>query len=166
MPEIRDITDPTEFIPEPSTPWWVWGLIACGVLLIAGIIVIIVRKRKPAKARRSLLDKARTKLAKLRKQAESLPPHTIATRTSMVIRHYLETAFDDPALFETNEEFTLRPNALEALHPDARQQVTDHLQDLSHLKYEPNKDQASSTERALQLIGDAEKLLAHIELHP
>lgn len=166
MPEIRDITEPTEFIPEPSTPWWIWALAIAGGLLLVATIYFIVRKNKPLRIRRTLLDKARAKLSALREQSSTLPPETLATRTSIIIRHYLEAAFEDPALFETNEEFSLRPTALEALHPDTRQQITDHLHRLSQLKYAPNQDPDAASGRAATLIDEAGDLLAHIELHP
>ena len=166
MPEIRDITDPTEFIPEPSTPWWIWALVALGVLLLLLALWLIIRHKKSTSSRHTLLDEARAKLSELRSQSAKLSPEHIATKTSIIIRNYLETAFNDPAIFETNEEFTLRTNALKALHPDTKMQITHHLQQLSELKYEPHTDSASANQRACSLIDEADKLLAHIELHP
>jgi len=107
-----------------------------------------------------MLDKARSRLAILKTEAQKLAPEVTATRISLIIRRYLEAAFDEPALFETNEEFTLRPHALEKLHPDSREPVKDYLAKLSQLKYTP-----SHHEEANSLIDEAENLLANIEIN-
>ncbi len=141
-------------------------LVATGIILIILATWFFVRKGTPARKRQSLLEKARAKLTELKKQSDNLTPETIATRISIIVRQYLETAFEDPALFETNEEFTLRPRALEKLHPDTRQPITDHLQRLSELKYEPQDDSDTANASAASLIDEADKLLSLVELHP
>ena len=161
-PKIHDIYPPGEFLPEPdpSTPWWLWALVVLGSLLIIGSIFFFLRKPSSTKQLATYLDEARSKLAKLTKEAETLEPHIIATRISLIVRRYLEAAFKDTALFETNEEFTLRPHALEKLHPDSRELVKDYLKKLSNLKYTP-----SGIDDTSQLIHEAEGLFANIELH-
>ena len=151
---------PEGFLPDPSTPWWIWILAGLGSLLLLIIIYLIFRKSKSAKQRITQLDKARRQLAQLRQKTDALPPHIIAIRISLIIRRYLATAFDDPALFETNEEFSLRESALSQLHPDSREPITRHLTALSQLKYAP-KESANAAE----LIDDAEAILANIEIN-
>ena len=166
MPEIRDIIEPSEFIPEPTTPWWIWALaISVGLILIT-LIILLNQKNKPHKTRKTLLEKARSELSRLKKKSSELSTEKLATQISMVIRRYLEAAFEDPALFETNEEFTLRANALGTLHPDTRTQITDYLQQLSHFKYSPSKNTETIKDQAASLLTGAEDLLAHIELQP
>ncbi len=161
MPDFHDITDPGEFLPEASTPWWVWLLVGCGVVILFIALYFIFKKRAPSKQRQTLLDKARARLEKLKTETTELPPHTMATRISLIIRQYLEAAFDDPALFETNEEFTLRPHALQQLHPDSREPVASHLTELSQIKYAPI-DQANNV---ASLIDQAEEILTNIEFN-
>ena len=141
----------------------VLGLI---VLLAAVIVFIIIRKRCPKDLQQTSLDKARSRLNTLREETDTAPPHTIATRTSIIIRSYLEEAFQDPALFETDEEFVLRPTALQSLPSAARNEVSDFLHDLSSLKYAPHKSARPSPEDSGVIIDHAEKLLSVIELHP
>lgn len=160
MPPIEDITDPSEFLPSPATPWWLWTLAGLGVLLLIALVVWIVCKPSAAKQRASLLDDARAKLNQLKEEAPNQAPHVTATQISLIIRYYLTAAFKDPALFETNEEFTLRPHALEKLHEDSRAPVADHLTRLSQLKYAP----VNSSE-PVELIHEAEELLAKIEIN-
>ncbi|MCP5535204.1 MAG: DUF4381 family protein [Akkermansiaceae bacterium] len=163
-PAIHDITDPGGFLPEPTPlwlSWWFLLVVGIGVLVIVAILYFIFRKTSATRHRKTLLDKARERLEKLKTEAENQQPQTIAVRISLIIRQYLEAAFDDPALFETNEEFTLRPHALEKLHPDSRQPVTSHLNELSQLKYAPSVN----LEHVSHLIDQAADVLAHIELN-
>ncbi len=159
-PEIHDITPPGDFLPDPTTPWWIWAIVVISLLTAITLITLWLCKTKTNKLKISLLDDARTRLAEIREQAPTLPSHTIATQTSLVIRHYLETAFKDPAIFETNEELTLRPKALQKLHPDSREPTKHYLTRLSALKYSPTHETATCT-----LIDEAENLLAHIEIN-
>lgn len=159
-PKIEDITDPSAFLPEPSTPWWLWTLAGLAALLLISLAIYFLSKPSASRQRATLLDDARARLAKLKDEAPSLAPNVTATRISLIIRRYLEAAFRDPALFETNEEFSLRPRALEKLHPDSRQPVTDYLTKLSQLKYAPSNSPESEA-----LIDQAEALIANIEIN-
>lgn len=160
MSDFYDITDPGEFLPEPTTPWWIWLLIGLAAILAVGGVYFVIQKLKTTRLQATQLDKARRQLDKLRKEARDLPPHVTATRISLIIRRYLAIAFNEPALFETNEEFTLRESALTQLHPDSRQPITQHLTTLSTLKYAP-----TGTANTDQLITDAENILANIEIN-
>ena len=163
-PDIHDITDPGEFLPEPTPFWqsgWFIALVITGLILIALILFLIFRKKTTVATHKTLLDKARERLEKLKSDDQPRQAQAIATRISLIIRQYLEAAFEDPALFETNEEFTLRPHALAMLHPDSRQPVTELLITLSQLKYTPHV----SADRIDELIKQAGDVLSHIELH-
>ena len=137
---------------------WVLAGIFLAILLIG--TYFIFRKSQSTRLKATLLDKARQKLQKLRENT-TLAPHVVAIRISLIIRRYLAIAFEDPALFETNEEFTLRETALAQLPPDSRQPVIDHLHTLSQIKYAPD-DSAISTD---VLIDAAESLLANLEVN-
>jgi len=135
-------------------------LAGLGCLLILVSLYLIFRTSKSARQQTTQLDKARKQLAQLRQKTDELAPHTIATRISLIIRRYLATVFNDPALFETIEEFSMRESALAQLHPDSREPITQHLTALSQLKYAP-KESANATE----FIDDAEAILANIEIY-
>lgn len=160
MPDFYDITEPGDFLPEPSIPGWIWVLAGLSSLLLVITLYLIFKKSTSAKQQITQLDQARKQLAQLRGKTDTLAPHIIATRISLIIRSYLATAFHDPALFETIEEFTLRESALSQLHPDSREPITLHLTDLSQLKYAPKE-----TANAAVLIDDAEAILANIEIY-
>lgn len=160
MPDFYDITDPDQFIPEPSTPLWIWLLIGLASVMLLVIVYFIFKKSRSKKLQTTLLDRAREQLQKLRETSNNIAPHVTATRISLIIRRYLATAFNDTALFETNEEFVLRESSLNQLHPDSRDPITQHLTALSQLKYAPH----GSADTA-GLIDDAESILANIEIN-
>lgn len=165
MPDIRDITDPGSFIPEASTPWWVWLAVALGVILLAVIVYLFYKFRKTDDTPKTpSIQEARDEINALRAEAENMEPHEAATELSLIIRRYLAGAFSDPALFETNEEFTLRQQALTKLHPESRQLVTQHLSELSQMKYSPAKGKRLS-EIITGHIDQADEVLSHIDLH-
>lgn len=160
MSDFFDITEPGEFLPEPATPWWIWLGLGVVTLALVGLLYFIIRKLKTTKQNASLLDEAREQLHKLKIDSANMPTHMTANRISLILRRYLEAAFDDPALFETNEEFTLRDTALQQLHPDSRQSVIQHLNALSELKYAPQNSIEVTT-----LIDEAETIIANIEIN-
>ena len=129
------------------------------ILILLGAYVTY-RKTKATRLNASLLDKTRQQLHELRNET-NLAPHVVATRISLIIRQYLSTAFNDPALFETNEEFTLRESALDQLHPRSRQSVINTLHSLSQIKYAP----ANTPTDINRLIDNAESLIANLEIN-
>ena len=161
-PSMHDITDPGEFLPGPPPLWhsWEFWLTVMVAFTLASLtLFFILRKKSPAQRGQTPIERARARLDKLQSESSILEPHTSAVRISLIIRQYLEAAFKDPALFETNEEFTLRPDALEKLHPDCRQAVSKHLAALSELKYFPSAEH----DHILDLINQAAHILTQIE---
>lgn len=165
-PPIHDITDPGAFIPTPPPlwhAWWFWLAVILGSLLVGVILFRILRQKNAIRASRSLLEQAREQLESLRTETGKLQPQTMAVRISLIVRQYLEAAFADPALFETNEEFTLRPHALEKLHPDCRAPMVSHLNKLSSLKYSPSVTSKEIAGHISGLIDEAADLLSRVE---
>ena len=68
-----------------------------------------------------------------------------AVLASLTLRDYLATAADDPALFETHEEFIARHDSLAALTEKARAAAAAGFSRLAALKYaaEPPASTAS-----------------------
>ncbi|NWK57617.1 DUF4381 family protein [Verrucomicrobiaceae bacterium N1E253] len=160
MADFHDITEPNDFFPETETPWWLISLVILACIIFTGLLIQFIRQRKQHKLKATMLDRAREQLAKLREEAPNLPPHGVALHLSLILRRYLAAAFHDPALFETNEEFSLRDSALEQVHPDSREPVTLYLHELSQIKYIP-ESQADIP----NLIDQADQLIASIEIN-
>lgn len=164
-PPIHDITNPEEFLfgqpPVWHSPWfWVMTVSAC--LLIGILILKFTRGENLQKKRQQLLLSASEALIALKQEGASLAPQTLAVRISLILRQYFEAAFDDPSLFETNEELTLRADAMTKVESKYRRRIIDHLHQLSELKY----IQADQHNRFEELIERALELLRIIEPAP
>jgi len=134
-------------------------LMITGILLMGFVIHRLTKKKTNQKKRRQLLETAIEALSALKAEIDSLKPQTSAVRISLIMRQYLEAAFEDPALFETDEELTLRPHALAQLQHDCRTAVIDHLHKLTQLKYV----EAGQQGPILELIDQAIEVLHMIE---
>ena len=161
-PDIHDITSPEEFLLGQPPLWqspWFWVLMITGILLMGFVIHRLTKKKTNQKKRRQLLETAVEALSALKAEIDSLKPQTSAVRISLIMRQYPEAAFEDPALFETDEELTLRPHALAQLQHDCRTAVIDHLHKLTQLKYV----EAGQQGPILELIDQAIEVLYMIE---
>lgn len=161
-PDIHDITSPEEFLLGQPPLWqspWFWVLVITGILLMGFVLRKFTRQKTNQKKRKQLLEKATEALSALKAEIDSLKPQTSAVRISLIMRQYLEAAFEDPALFETDEELTLRPHALAQLQHDCRTAVIDHLHKLTQLKYV----EAGQQGPILELIDQAIEVLHMIE---
>jgi len=151
---IHDISETMEFLPTRPPFWQTWGfwllLITCAACLT--LAYFFIKLKKPLPHHQTPLTKAQEELNALSKT--NLPPHIIASEISLILRRYLETTFNDPVLFETQSEFTLRPNALQDLPNAPRSQIIHLLTQLSQLKYAPHQsiDPAPLISQALQLL--------------
>jgi len=161
-PDIHDITSPEEFFLGQPPLWqspWFWLLVITGILLMGFVLRKLTRQKTSQKKRKQLLETATEALSALKAEIDSLQPQTSAVRISLIMRQYLEAAFDDPALFETDEELTLRPHALSQMQHNCRTAVIDHLHKLTQLKYVAAGQQGP----ILELIDQAIEVLHMIE---
>lgn len=75
--------------------------------------------------------------------------------SSLILRKYLSAAANDPALFETHEEFISRHDSLQALKPEARAAAEAGFTRLASLKYAPEIQEDAPA----QVIADSRALL-------
>ena len=132
--ELLEPARPEDLIPDSRVePWMIISAIA---LLLVVAVILIFRKRKPVPvdplaARNAAYQDAETALAKMTAQQS----RDAAVQTSLILRKYLSLAADDPALFETHEEFISRRDALNTLTDDARKASETGFTRLASLKY-------------------------------
>ena len=153
---MHDITSPEDFLLGQPPVWqspWFWLMIVSACVLISFLIYKLTKGENSEKKRRQLLQSASEALIALKQEAASLQPQALAVRISLIIRQYLEAAFDDPSLFETNEELSLRHDAMTKVDSKYRKQVIDHLHQLSELKYMKAGQQAHIEDLIDQAIG-------------
>jgi hypothetical protein len=153
--ELMEPASPEALIPSYELwPWLTAAAVLFALLLI--LLWLLLKKRKPAAINLMALRKAAFDDAKA--ALENITPTTCretAVITSLILRKYLSTAANDPALFETHEEFISRHDSLQALTAEARAAAEAAFTRLASLKYAeeiPDDDPA-------EVIADARKLL-------
>ena len=105
------------------------------------------------------LQEALTALAELENQ---LPPmRECALRLSMILRSYLAGKTQDPALYETHEEFSQRMDSLTHVPVSCQLETRDLLEHLAEFKYAG--ETAEDTTRAQSLIATARNLVNRID---
>ncbi len=145
--------------PEALVPGyglWPWFVAAGMLALLVIVLLIVFRKRRQAPAslllqRIAAFSEASAALA----EAGRTSARETAVLTSLILRKYLSVAANDPALFETHEEFISRHDSLQALTPDARAAAESGFTRLAALKYAPE----APAEEPAQVITDSRALL-------
>jgi hypothetical protein len=142
--ELRDAAIPDALMPGYGLEWWwlVAGIFAFIVLLV--VVMLRIRGKAQAPSAAALRESAfREAMAALTDSAPA-DARAAAVLSSLAVRKYLSVAAEDPALFETHEEFIARHNALNAFKPEARAAAETGFTRLAALKYAPQEPDASS----------------------
>lgn len=136
---LHDIPDPEPLLPGIAVPLWFWILFATVITGGAtALFLILRRKTQPAaKPDTSYLD-SRNALKDLHSSLADQSLAEVATGASLILRHYLATTLQEPALYETHEEFIMRSDALEKLPAGARDRLAPLLTQLAEAKYGPS----------------------------
>ncbi|MEI7956200.1 MAG: hypothetical protein WCJ66_13615 [Verrucomicrobiota bacterium] len=133
-----------------------WLAAALLALLVLGIWFIPwlrrLRGKRTAGTRRDL---AYYDASAALQQITAADARAAAVQSSLILRRYLSLAAEDPALFETHEEFVARNDALLALSESARAACADGFTRLAACKYAA---EVSALEPAA-VVGDARGLL-------
>jgi len=152
--ELYEPASPEALIPDS----WVepWMLVALGVLILITALYFLLRKKKsapsdPLAARKAAYKEALASLEQI--QADT--SREAAVQSSLVLRKYLSLAAQDPALFETHEEFISRRNSLGVLTDDARLATESSFARLAALKYAREVDDTAP----LEIVKDSRNLL-------
>jgi|GEM_PF-626828 len=163
---LHDIPDPDNLLPGIRIAWWIW---AFTTIVIIALAWLIKTKRKQDSRVSHVHDNSyqscREELIVFREQLTGLPLADVATRCSLTLRAYMRIHIDDRALYETHDEFLLRPEALEHLPRGARDKLAPFLSKLALCKYGPSKaNQAASEEiieESLQILQGLESTRKH-----
>jgi hypothetical protein len=135
--ELKEPASPELLLPHDySTAGWVSAAILALGLLGAGLLWW--RRCHPsapaqAAARNLAYSEASGGLARI----AATQARDAAVQASLILRKYLSLAVNDPALFETHEEFIARHDALSALTDSARNACESGFASLAALKYAP-----------------------------
>lgn len=158
IPELEQSMPAETFMIDT---FWVpvaWGM---GIaLVLAGLLLWLVlsRRKKTLVPPQSPQDIAFRALDEL---SEELPAmRECSLRLSMVLRTFLTGQIQDPALFETHEEFSRRMDALSGVPTSCRYETLYLLERLAEMKYAGNTEQ--DPQKARVLIEEARGIITNI----
>ncbi len=160
IPTLEEEISPAELMVQSISGPVLWGLIILLVLIVALVVWLVLRSRKrratlPPLTPRQLAERALDRLA------EQLPPlRESSLRLSMILRTFLTGQTQDPALFETHEEFSRRMDALSTVPRSCQYATRDLLERLAEQKYAGSSDHDPQKVRVL--IEETRTLLADI----
>ena len=152
--ELMEPASPESLLPDSSR--WHWLVPAAIVILLGVAVWIWLRKREPAEEgsdRRREVAFAEAVAGLAAVVADDV--REAAVLCSLILRKYLSVAADDPALYETHEEFVARRDSLETLTADARAATAAGFARLAALKYAADPPAVA----AAQVITEARVLL-------
>ena len=158
IPELEQDIPPTDFMVRNFWEPLAWGL---GIaLVLIGLLLWLYLRRRGSKAPvlpspRELAERALDKLAE-----EQPPLRESSLRLSMILRSFLTGQTQDPALYETHEEFSRRMDALSSVPRDCQLATRSLLEHLVELKYAGNSEQDPQLVRGL--IEQARSVIADI----
>ncbi len=152
--EFMEPSSPEALVPDSFVEPWMLGVLI--LLALAVVVWVILKKRKreevdPQAARRAAHAQATADLAGLANKT----PREAAVQCSLTLRKYLSVVANEPALFETHEEYVSRHAALMKFTEEARAAAGVEFARLATLKYTP----AASDIETAQVVASSQSLL-------
>ncbi|MEI6654710.1 MAG: hypothetical protein WCP45_08085 [Verrucomicrobiota bacterium] len=134
--ELKEPASPEFMLPHDySTAGWIGTAIA--VLVLPGAWGLWRARRHRPSHPQALRNLAFKEAVKALDQINTPHARKAAVQASLILRKYLSRAANDPALFETHEEFISRHDALTVLTESARAACASGFAQLASLKYAP-----------------------------
>lgn len=149
------LMEPT--LPEPSGPGvasWIVGMLVLGVILVA--LIIWSRRRHSASHPLRFKEAAYRDAITTLTQLSPADLRETAIQTSLIVRQFLAKVTNDPALYETHEEFITRQHSLQSLSPTTQAATKQLFDQLAEIKYAAEVP----IRQASEIIADAKGLLA------
>lgn len=137
----------------------IWCVGIALLLAIAGLLIWRFYHKKPVSLPPSPMETAMAELSRLEEGLPSL--RECSLRLSLVLRAFLTGQIQDPALFETHEEFSQRMDSLCNIPKACQLDTRRLLEELASLKYAGEWQENPS--RARSLIGQVRELVIRID---
>jgi hypothetical protein len=136
---LEENRDAMELVPSWEVEWW-WYAVGVAVLILLILLILLVvmlMGRKVAvdvgKQKRDAYKRALGRLAEMRDDMGK----GVAVGVSVELRRYLAESLGEPALFETQEEFVSRHDALAGFSEELKGDVGRYFGELAAVKYGP-----------------------------
>jgi hypothetical protein len=145
-PSSASPSGPAALETSPETSSQLPGLPLAETLLALFLLVVIAavavwflwknRKITPSTSTaRNSLVLARERLKALHNLPAETPLAEVATRISLILRHYLAESQSENALYQTHEEFNASEDRLRRMEPKSRKKVSATLEELASAQY-------------------------------
>ncbi|MGJ8641944.1 MAG: hypothetical protein ACSHX9_00935 [Luteolibacter sp.] len=132
--ELVESRDAIELVPKQDIPVW-WFALALAVVLLVSCLIFFFRKsgkpEDPLARERKAYSEAKEALGALGTQGV----RETAVSVSCILRKYLADSMDEPALYETHEEFVSRHDGLKDFADDIRTETGEFFSQLAEVKY-------------------------------
>lgn len=119
--------------PGPGGATWIVGLMVLGTIAVA-LVIWIRQRHSPSHAPR-LKEIAYRNAVETLTRIAPVGIRETAIQTSLILRQFLAQATNDPALYETHEEFITRQNSLQSLRPETQSAAKQLFDRLAAIKY-------------------------------
>ena len=132
--ELVESRDAMNLVPQREIPVWWFAVGVFVILLIAGLVFLIGKSAKPVDPmarKRKAYGQAVEAFGGLGTQGVK----GTAISVSAILRRYLADAMDEPALFETHEEFIARHDCLKNFPEGLKTDAGDFFSQLAEVKY-------------------------------
>jgi Domain of unknown function (DUF4381) len=119
--------------PGPGLVPWIVGLLVLGAILMA--LVIWARQRHSPSHSLRFKELAYRNAVETLTRIAPVGIRETAIQSSLILRQFLAQVTNDPALYETHEEFITRQNSLQSLRPETQSTAKQLFDRLAAIKY-------------------------------
>lgn len=134
--ELVESREAIELIPQRDIPAWWFAVALAVILIVVGLTMIFSKTNKPIDPR----TREREAFSRAKEAFGSLGTKGVrdtAVSVSQIMRRYLADAMDEPALFETHEEFVSRHDVLKDYPEELKVETGNFFSQLAAVKYAP-----------------------------
>lgn len=143
--ELVESHDAMDLVPSFELEWW-WIALPLFLLVMLVVLGVVIFKKTrgydPSNLKREAFQQAMAKLAQL---DVALGKENVIT-VSLVLREYLAKIMNEPALYETHEEFIGRHDAIKGLNEELKVELSEYFSKLATLKYGPDEGVVSDVD--------------------
>lgn len=137
--ELAESQEAMDLVPTWEPEWWWIALPLAFLVLLIFLGYMLLRKSRSSDTGKPKREAFQRALAELAKLDPSFGKDNVLT-VSLVMRKYLADTMNEPALYETHEEFIGRHDAIKDLDEDLKSRISDYFSELAALKYGPVED--------------------------